>query len=114
MVVESASNPILLTRKIIPEKINTTKIDREFNATELFDFFRVTLDCQRYALKISESLSMEKLKLIVKYGLNGLNKSDYSCLDLTNIENLANKLLDANYRYVCSALFNYLCKLSIY
>ncbi|RHZ89869.1 hypothetical protein Glove_9g267 [Diversispora epigaea] len=107
LIVESVSDPILLTREIIPEK-TTTKTDyKECDSTQLLDYFRTKLESQQYALKINPNMSTKKLKIIFKYGLNGLNKLDHSDLldlfeksnkkGLTKINKFANKLLYENY-----------------
>lgn len=114
LIVESVSNPILLTRKIIPENRIITILDNEYNTTQLHEFFRTTLENKQCALKIDRELSMKKLKIIVKHGLNRLNKPGYSnLLDLfeksgridlfekpSKIEKLADNLLSVAYRYV--------------
>lgn len=112
LIVESVSNPTLLTRKIIPEKMTTEIVDKEYDEKKINEFFKTNIENQQYALKFSQDLSMRQLELIVEYGLNGLNILGYSDLfhlfeksskkDLTKIEKFADELLLANYRYVIS------------
>ncbi|RHZ90025.1 hypothetical protein Glove_9g277 [Diversispora epigaea] len=107
LIVESASNPILLTREIIPENTATKTVDENYDSTQLLNYFKTKLEIQQYALKINQSITMEKLEIIVKYGLKELNGTVYSDLldlfeksskkGLTKIDKFANKLLYENY-----------------
>ncbi|RHZ79713.1 hypothetical protein Glove_141g84 [Diversispora epigaea] len=105
LIVESVSNPTLLTRQIIPQKSTTHLIDEDYEASELHDFLQKK---QHYSLKINPNIPIKKVKIIFKNGFKGLKNSVYSdLLDLfeksnkndylNKIDKFVNKLLYENY-----------------
>lgn len=113
LIIESDSNPTILTRKFFPQNTIPQIISAEYDETQLNQCFKTLLGNKKCALKVNQDLSMKQLEIIVNNGLKGLNKLLYSDLfDLfekskepnneqsTKMEKLTGKLLYANYGYV--------------
>lgn len=97
LIVESVSNPTLLTREIIPEDKKTKNNNNEYDAKQLSDFFRTNLEKK---IKVNQQLSMKQLEIIVEIGLGLSDLFEKSSKNSTKIESFANELLYKNYRYV--------------
>ncbi|RHZ89868.1 hypothetical protein Glove_9g264 [Diversispora epigaea] len=100
LIVESVSNPTLLTRKIIPEKRFNQLVDNIYDKKSLHEYFQSMLKSQQYALKINRKLTIKNLKIIVEHGLvysDFLDLFKKNEKGLTKIEKLADKLLHENY-----------------